>query len=100
MKNSCVPCPEGSYQNKEGQLECKACPDDTFTEGPGAQSKAKCLAVCGNGMFSSNGLIPCNLCPRNTFAGPPSAGGFKECEACAQVSLFYSFNIHTLTCVV
>lgn len=87
VKNTCVPCPEGSYQNKEAQLECKACPDGTYTESSGAQSKSQCLAVCGNGLFSASGLIPCNLCPRNTFAGPPSTGGFKECEACPQVNL-------------
>jgi hypothetical protein len=55
VNNACIPCPRGSYQNKEGQLECKACPDGTYTESSGAQSKTQCLAVCGNGMFSSNG---------------------------------------------
>uniref|UniRef100_A0A914C4L0 Fibropellin-1 n=1 Tax=Acrobeloides nanus TaxID=290746 RepID=A0A914C4L0_9BILA len=84
VNNTCVPCPVGSYQDEEGHLTCKACPDHTFTLFPGAQSLEACIAVCGNGMFSETGLIPCQLCPRHTFAGPPVFGGFKHCEPCPE----------------
>jgi hypothetical protein len=86
VNNTCVLCPVGSYQDEEGHLTCKACPDHTFTLFPGAQSLEACIAVCGNGMFSETGLIPCQLCPRHTFAGPPVFGGFKQCEPCPEVS--------------
>ncbi|KAI6239571.1 Sushi, von Willebrand factor type A, EGF and pentraxin domain-containing protein 1 [Aphelenchoides fujianensis] len=84
VNNSCVLCPAGSFQDKEGQLECRACPDGTFTNSEGSQSRSQCLAVCGNGMYSESGLIPCELCPRHTYAGAPIAGGFKQCEPCPE----------------
>jgi hypothetical protein len=105
VNNSCVQCPLGSFQDLEGQIRCKPCPENTHTLQPGAQSNESCLgmfecphnfisfmlninppsAVCGNGMFSSSGMIPCQLCPRHTFSGPPPIGGFKQCDPCPEV---------------
>ncbi|CAD5221161.1 unnamed protein product [Bursaphelenchus okinawaensis] len=82
--STCVLCPAGSYQDKDGQQECKKCPEGTFTATTGTTSRSGCLAVCGNGMVSESGLIPCQLCPRHTFAGPPLPGGYKTCDACPE----------------
>ncbi|KAI6214115.1 Sushi, von Willebrand factor type A, EGF and pentraxin domain-containing protein 1 [Aphelenchoides besseyi] len=84
VNNTCVACPAGSFQDREGQMECRACPEGTHTDGDGAQSKSQCLAVCGYGMYSESGLIPCRLCPRHTFSGAPIPGGFKQCESCPE----------------
>lgn len=43
VNNTCVPCPVGSYQDEEGQLMCKSCPDHTFTLYPGSQSMDACI---------------------------------------------------------
>lgn len=80
----CVLCPAGSYQDKDGQSECKKCPEGTFTRASGTTSRSGCLAVCGNGMYSDTGLIPCQLCPRHTFSGPPLSAGYKKCDACPE----------------
>ncbi|KAL3108455.1 hypothetical protein niasHT_015377 [Heterodera trifolii] len=84
VNNSCVECPLGTYQDKEGQIRCKQCPEGTYTLQYGALSNDSCLALCGNGMFSPTGLVPCQLCPRHTFAGSPPPEGFKQCKPCPE----------------
>lgn len=39
---TCSPCPAGSYQNKEGKLNCKSCDQDYITGPPGASSRKQC----------------------------------------------------------
>lgn len=101
VNNSCVACSVGMYQDENGQMICKACPESTFTLHEGSQHVNQCLrmsfslsstqthlfpAVCGNGMYSETGMIPCQLCPRHTFTGPPIYGGYRECDKCADGS--------------
>ncbi|KAG0433549.1 hypothetical protein HPB47_019805, partial [Ixodes persulcatus] len=43
----CMPCPKGSYQDEEQRdLECKACPTDTTTDGVGSTSRNQCSDPC------------------------------------------------------
>lgn len=82
--NTCLECPQGTYQNEMGQVLCQLCPDNTFTIYEGSQSQEECMPVCGNGMYSPTGVIPCQVCPRNTYSGPPVVGGYTECTACPE----------------
>ncbi|XP_062576961.1 uncharacterized protein LOC134238867 [Saccostrea cucullata] len=42
-ENSCIQCPEGFYQDRSGQQDCKKCPDER-TSTIGAFSISQCLA--------------------------------------------------------
>ncbi|VDK53687.1 unnamed protein product [Gongylonema pulchrum] len=43
INNTCEFCPAGSYQDEIAQVSCKPCPDQTFTQFPGAQKFNACL---------------------------------------------------------
>ena len=41
--NKCIPCPKGTYQDIEGQTQCKSCPPLTSTiKDVGAKSISDC----------------------------------------------------------
>ncbi|PVD33225.1 hypothetical protein C0Q70_04476 [Pomacea canaliculata] len=76
---TCSPCPAGSYQNKEGKLNCKSCDQDYITGPPGASSRKQCTDLCAPGYYSANGSVPCVPCPAGTFQ--PQAGR-TSCTPC------------------
>uniref|UniRef100_A0A4W3I336 Sushi, von Willebrand factor type A, EGF and pentraxin domain containing 1 n=1 Tax=Callorhinchus milii TaxID=7868 RepID=A0A4W3I336_CALMI len=76
---SCESCWIGSYQDQEGQLECKICPTGTSTEYMHGRSIHECKAQCSPGTYSSNGLETCESCPLGTFQLTYSA---KSCDLC------------------
>ena len=42
-EEECIPCAEGTYQDVEGKLECKKCPEGTWTIGAQAENRAGCI---------------------------------------------------------
>nr|XP_015201270.1 PREDICTED: sushi, von Willebrand factor type A, EGF and pentraxin domain-containing protein 1 [Lepisosteus oculatus] len=77
--NACESCWIGSYQDEEGQVECKSCPAGFSTVYMHSKSAAECKAQCKPGSFSANGLETCESCPLGQFQ---PAFGSKSCEVC------------------
>ncbi|CAH1786874.1 unnamed protein product [Owenia fusiformis] len=76
----CRPCSSGYYQDKEGQMSCKQCPESAGPGGyPAASSLDQCGGRCEPGSFSNNAYKPCTLCPKGTYQ--PEAGR-TQCIPC------------------
>ncbi|XP_026155176.1 sushi, von Willebrand factor type A, EGF and pentraxin domain-containing protein 1 isoform X2 [Mastacembelus armatus] len=77
--NECESCWLGSYQDQEGQLECKSCPGGTSTAYLHSRSVTECKGQCKPGSHSLNGLEICESCPLGHFQ--PNFGA-RECLVC------------------
>ncbi|MBN3306145.1 SVEP1 protein, partial [Amia calva] len=77
--STCESCWIGSYQDEEGQMECKNCPSGFSTVYMHSRSAAECKEQCKPGSFSVNGLETCESCPLGTHQ---SEFGSKVCLAC------------------
>ncbi|XP_061566532.1 sushi, von Willebrand factor type A, EGF and pentraxin domain-containing protein 1 isoform X1 [Cololabis saira] len=77
--NECESCWLGSYQDREGQLECKSCAEGTSTAYLHSRSIAECKAQCKPGSHSMNGLEICESCPLGHFQ---TDFGARECLIC------------------
>lgn len=77
--NECESCWLGSYQDQEGQLECKSCPEGTSTAYLHSRSVAECKGQCKPGSHSLNGLEICESCPMGHYQ--PGYGA-RECLVC------------------
>uniref|UniRef100_A0AAY4CTR2 Sushi, von Willebrand factor type A, EGF and pentraxin domain-containing protein 1 n=1 Tax=Denticeps clupeoides TaxID=299321 RepID=A0AAY4CTR2_9TELE len=77
--NECESCWIGSYQDLEGQLECKACPDGFSTAYLHSRSEAECKAQCKPGSSSRSGLETCESCPLGEYQ--PNFGS-RHCLLC------------------
>ncbi|XP_053321831.1 sushi, von Willebrand factor type A, EGF and pentraxin domain-containing protein 1 [Spea bombifrons] len=77
--NTCESCWIGSYQNEEGQMDCKSCPVGTYTEYLHSKHPKECRAQCKPGTYSSNGLETCESCPHGTYQ--PTFGS-RFCTSC------------------
>ncbi|TKS92960.1 Sushi, von [Collichthys lucidus] len=77
--NECASCWLGSYQDQEGQLECKSCPEGTSTAYLHSRSITECKGQCKPGSHSLNGLEICESCPLGHFQ---SRFGARECLVC------------------
>uniref|UniRef100_A0A3Q2PYT7 Sushi, von Willebrand factor type A, EGF and pentraxin domain containing 1 n=1 Tax=Fundulus heteroclitus TaxID=8078 RepID=A0A3Q2PYT7_FUNHE len=77
--NECESCWLGSYQDQEGQLECKSCPGGTSTAYLHSRSSAECKGQCKPGSHSMNGLEICESCPLGHFQ--PGYGA-RKCLVC------------------
>ncbi|XP_028329615.1 sushi, von Willebrand factor type A, EGF and pentraxin domain-containing protein 1 isoform X2 [Gouania willdenowi] len=77
--NECESCWLGSYQDHEGQLECKSCPEGTSTAYLHSRSINECKGQCKPGSHSLNGLEICESCPLGHY----QAGfGARACVTC------------------
>lgn len=100
----CVPCPPGTFQEKEGQLACDLCPGSDGHGPVGARNISSCAGTVAYSssslrhnnknmyIWSSKALLPLvNLlsgfykshlgqCPTGSFSGD----GFKPCQLCPQ----------------
>ncbi|KAG8455052.1 hypothetical protein GDO86_001318 [Hymenochirus boettgeri] len=65
--HACESCWTGSYQDEEGQLDCKSCPAGTYTEYLHSKRISECKVPCHAGEFSRSGFIPCYPCPRDYY---------------------------------
>uniref|UniRef100_A0A8B9DGR0 Signal peptide, CUB and EGF-like domain-containing protein 3 n=1 Tax=Anser cygnoides TaxID=8845 RepID=A0A8B9DGR0_ANSCY len=112
----CVPCPSGTYQEKEGQLSCDLCPrSDAF--GPvGATNITGCTGQCPPGQHSADGFKPCQPCPRGSYQPEvgralcfPCGGGlttkhegalsFQDCDTKVQCSPGHYYNTSVHRCI-
>ncbi|XP_045068130.1 sushi, von Willebrand factor type A, EGF and pentraxin domain-containing protein 1 isoform X2 [Coregonus clupeaformis] len=75
----CESCWLGSYQEQEGQMECKTCPDGSSTAYLHARSQDQCKEQCKPGGYSVNGLETCESCPLGHYQ--PGFGS-RECLVC------------------
>ncbi|KAL3875683.1 hypothetical protein ACJMK2_033611, partial [Sinanodonta woodiana] len=72
-QNSCVSCPNGTYQDTYGQTACKNCLDG-YTPAP---QKTYCQKLCPAGFTSADGLPPCTPCPVDYYWNDS-----KSCNKC------------------
>uniref|UniRef100_A0A8C8AQF1 Sushi, von Willebrand factor type A, EGF and pentraxin domain-containing protein 1 n=1 Tax=Otus sunia TaxID=257818 RepID=A0A8C8AQF1_9STRI len=79
--HTCESCWTGSYQDEEGQLECKSCPAGSYTEYLHSRSISECKAQCKQGTYSPNGLETCETCPLGTYQ---PAFGSRSCISCPE----------------
>uniref|UniRef100_A0A671PAW8 Sushi, von Willebrand factor type A, EGF and pentraxin domain-containing protein 1 n=1 Tax=Sinocyclocheilus anshuiensis TaxID=1608454 RepID=A0A671PAW8_9TELE len=63
----CESCWRGSYQDEEGQMECKSCPDGFSTPYLHSRSLAECKVQCQPGSSSLTGLETCESCPLGEY---------------------------------
>ncbi|XP_058518468.1 signal peptide, CUB and EGF-like domain-containing protein 2 isoform X2 [Ochotona princeps] len=115
----CILCPNGTFQNEEGQITCEPCPrpenlGDLKT--PAAWNISECGGLCQPGEYSSDGFAPCQLCALGTFQPDtgrtsciscggglptrhPGATSFQDCETRVQCSPGHFYNTTTHRCV-
>ncbi|XP_042302488.1 signal peptide, CUB and EGF-like domain-containing protein 2 isoform X2 [Sceloporus undulatus] len=118
-QEGCILCPNGTYQDSEGQITCEPCPNPQNSgnqKTAGARSISECGGLCSPGEFSSDGFKPCLPCPFGTYqsdAGRTScftcAGGlmtkrtgatlFQDCETKVQCSPGHFYNTTTHRCI-
>ncbi|XP_042183095.1 sushi, von Willebrand factor type A, EGF and pentraxin domain-containing protein 1 isoform X4 [Oncorhynchus tshawytscha] len=77
----CESCWLGSYQDQEGQMECKTCPDGSSTAYLHARNQDECKEQCKPGGYSVNGLETCESCPLGYYQ--PGLGS-RECLVCPE----------------
>uniref|UniRef100_A0A7M4E046 Signal peptide, CUB domain and EGF like domain containing 2 n=1 Tax=Crocodylus porosus TaxID=8502 RepID=A0A7M4E046_CROPO len=115
----CVLCPNGTYQDEEGQITCEPCPSP---HNPGNQNLAgacsisECGDQCSPGEYSTDGFKPCLPCSRGTYQPETgrtscfSCGGglttryngaslFHDCETKVQCSPGHFYNTTTHRCI-
>ncbi|XP_076796808.1 signal peptide, CUB and EGF-like domain-containing protein 2 isoform X5 [Arvicanthis niloticus] len=115
----CILCPNGTFQNEEGQVTCEPCPRPEnlgslkISE---AWNVSECGGLCQPGEYSANGFAPCQLCALGTFQPDvgrtsclPCGGGlptkhlgatsFQDCETRVQCSPGHFYNTTTHRCI-
>ncbi|XP_070482401.1 signal peptide, CUB and EGF-like domain-containing protein 2 isoform X11 [Equus przewalskii] len=115
----CILCPNGTFQNEEGQITCEPCPrpdNPGPLKTPEAWNASDCGGLCQPGEYSADGFTPCQPCALGTFqpeAGRtscfPCGGGlptkhlgatsFQECETRVQCSPGHFYNTTTHRCI-
>ncbi|XP_062052517.1 signal peptide, CUB and EGF-like domain-containing protein 2 isoform X3 [Lepus europaeus] len=115
----CVLCPNGTFQNEEGQITCEPCPRPDNAEAlksPEAWNVSECGGLCQPGEYSPDGFAPCQLCALGTFqpeagrtscfscgGGLPTkqlgATSFQDCETRVQCSPGHFYNTTTHRCI-
>ncbi|BFZ15841.1 hypothetical protein BsWGS_18880 [Bradybaena similaris] len=132
INNSCIACPlgtsyniksrtcslclRGTFQDEEGQLFCKECPNPQPGSGvTGATRQSQCNELCEPGTCSPSGQKPCMVCQIGTFQ--PNYGstsclscggglktrmagstGFKDCITKAVCEPGHYYNTSTHSC--
>ncbi|XP_047361548.1 sushi, von Willebrand factor type A, EGF and pentraxin domain-containing protein 1-like isoform X4 [Vespa velutina] len=99
----CRPCPFGEYQDASGSIQCKQCPEHTYTRRMRTKSLQECISVCQPGYYSKRrhhgsiisvepcisctfgfyqpkyGQITCLPCPANTTTQNRGSVTINEC---------------------
>ncbi|XP_025122412.1 signal peptide, CUB and EGF-like domain-containing protein 2 isoform X7 [Bubalus bubalis] len=115
----CILCPNGTFQNEEGQITCEPCPrpgSPGTLKTPEAWNVSECGGLCQPGEYSADGFTPCQPCAWGTFqpeAGRtscfpcggglptkhPGATSFQDCETRVQCSPGHFYNTTTHRCI-
>nr|XP_008105270.1 PREDICTED: signal peptide, CUB and EGF-like domain-containing protein 2 isoform X3 [Anolis carolinensis] len=118
-QEGCILCPNGTYQDNEGQISCEPCPNPHNPGNQkiaGARNISECGGLCSPGEYSSDGFKPCLPCPFGAYqpdAGRTSCficgGGlmtkrtsatlFQDCETKVQCSPGHFYNTTTHRCI-
>ncbi|XP_070599693.1 signal peptide, CUB and EGF-like domain-containing protein 2 [Erythrolamprus reginae] len=118
-QENCILCPNGTYQDNEGQIVCEPCPNlqrSGDSKAIGARSISECGGQCSPGEFSADGFKPCLPCPSGTYQPEPgrtscficggglmtkvsSATMFQDCETKVQCSPGHFYNTTTHRCI-
>uniref|UniRef100_A0A8D0CAD4 Signal peptide, CUB and EGF-like domain-containing protein 2 n=1 Tax=Salvator merianae TaxID=96440 RepID=A0A8D0CAD4_SALMN len=118
-REGCILCPNGTYQDNEGQITCEPCPhpqNNRNQKTAGSRSVSECGGQCSPGEYSSDGFKPCLPCPFGTYQPEPgrtscfTCGGglmtklngatvFQECETKVQCSPGHFYNTTTHRCI-
>ncbi|XP_063042299.1 sushi, von Willebrand factor type A, EGF and pentraxin domain-containing protein 1 isoform X3 [Engraulis encrasicolus] len=77
----CESCWIGSYQDEEGQMECKPCPDGFSTAYLHSRTQAECKEQCKPGTSSMTGLETCESCPLGQYQ---PEFGTRRCLKCPE----------------
>ncbi|XP_053781449.1 signal peptide, CUB and EGF-like domain-containing protein 2 isoform X3 [Desmodus rotundus] len=119
LQERCILCPNGTFQNEEGQITCEPCPrpeNPAALKTPEAWNVSECGGLCQPGEYSADGFAPCQLCALGTFqpeAGRTScfscggslstkhlgATSFQDCETKVQCSPGHFYNTTTHRCI-
>ncbi|XP_012639458.1 signal peptide, CUB and EGF-like domain-containing protein 2 isoform X4 [Microcebus murinus] len=115
----CIFCPNGTFQNEEGQIICEPCPrpeNPGALKTPEAWNVSECGGLCQPGEYSADGFAPCQLCALGTFQPEPGrtscfpcggslptkhqgATSFQDCETRVQCSPGHFYNTTTHRCI-
>ncbi|XP_037067469.1 signal peptide, CUB and EGF-like domain-containing protein 2 isoform X2 [Peromyscus leucopus] len=115
----CILCPNGTFQNEEGQVTCEPCPRPEnlgALKVSEAWNASECGGLCQPGEYSADGFAPCQLCALGTFQPDegrtsclPCGGGlptkhlgatsFQDCETRVQCSPGHVYNTTTHRCI-
>uniref|UniRef100_A0A452UC63 CUB domain-containing protein n=1 Tax=Ursus maritimus TaxID=29073 RepID=A0A452UC63_URSMA len=115
----CILCPNGTFQNEEGQITCEPCPrpeNPGALKSPEAWNVSECGGLCQPGEYSADGFAPCQRCALGTFqpeagrtscfacgGGLPTkhlgATSFQDCETRVQCSPGHFYNTTTHRCI-
>ncbi|XP_039206167.1 signal peptide, CUB and EGF-like domain-containing protein 2 isoform X3 [Crotalus tigris] len=118
-QESCILCPNGTYQDNEGQIVCEPCPNlqrSGDSKAVGARRISECGGQCSPGEYSADGFKPCLSCPSGTYQPEPgrtscftcggglmtkftSATMFQDCETRVQCSPGHFYNTTTHRCI-
>eukprot|EP00794_Sanderia_malayensis_P007556 gene7556-8393_t len=63
----CQVCQAGTYQEQDGQMSCKQCPQGFSTHGYGSNNHTSCKKICPPGTYSETGLETCLACPKGLY---------------------------------
>ncbi|XP_076145380.1 sushi, von Willebrand factor type A, EGF and pentraxin domain-containing protein 1 isoform X2 [Alosa pseudoharengus] len=77
----CESCWIGSFQDEEGQMECKPCPAGFSTAYLHSRSQAECKEQCKPGSSSITGLETCESCPLGEYQ---PEFGTRRCIKCPE----------------
>ncbi|XP_071505772.1 uncharacterized protein [Diadema antillarum] len=83
--STCAACPRNTYQDEEGQAECKECPHGLITASPGAVNITECIVPCPEGYYQDvwvdidNPEPVCVECPLNAYQ---DQSGQQNCISC------------------
>lgn len=88
--NTCILCPEDSYQNEINQNSCKPCPSKRYRTGKkGAQMLDDCKFFCESGFEAKNKT--CLSCPKGTYKDN-NENIYGRCKICPDSRTTRSIN--------
>jgi predicted nucleic acid-binding Zn-ribbon protein len=75
--HTCLPCPEGLYQQEEGQTQCTSCEPGYTLSSPG---ESTCVPCAPGSYRASTGGTKCTLCPVDTYQPNEGQSSCMQCS--------------------